>query len=242
MSVLGGCQKSRVDYTIDSTLLPFTATLTRRRRNNSVRNYCFLRAQVKIHFLIKDVFERRTSTGGDAFFRIIELEATKFVLFSVSTLTETICWKIWAKPLCVVSRNVVLSLRARSKTSLLKLPIILAPPSQKQQNTLRSWNPSNYAFQKSLPSYGLYQLSQTFLLSFSCFFEFSSFLFNSFSSLVIWASNPFFSFCHCCLRTKTHELISWQHFKKTSILNYTVCGPWSATKNYYQELFTWNKT
>ena len=40
--------------------MPFTVTLTRRRRNNFVRNYCFQRAQVKIQFsqgsLRKDVF------------------------------------------------------------------------------------------------------------------------------------------------------------------------------------------
>ena len=96
--------------------------------------------------------------------------------------------------------------------SSFKLTIILAPPSQKQQQNALALNHSNYAFQKLLLWNGLYQISQTFLLSFSCFFEFSSFLFNSFSSLVIWASNPFFSFCHCCLRTKTHELISSHHY------------------------------
>ena len=77
--------------------MPFTVTLTRRRRNNFVRNYSFPRAQVKIEFaqgsLRKDIFKRRTPTGSNAFPRIIELETTKYVLLSVSTLTKAILGK-----------------------------------------------------------------------------------------------------------------------------------------------------
>ena len=133
-----GVRKAGFDCTIDSTLLPFTGTLTRRRRNNFVRNYCFLRAQVKIQFLRKDVLERRTSTGSDAFFRIIELEATKFVLLSVSTLTEIICSKIWAKPHCIVTQNLVLSLRASFKKRLYLKSVLFSSHRRKNNNKMHS--------------------------------------------------------------------------------------------------------
>ena len=49
--------------------------------------------------LSKDFFERRTSTETEALFFSVCLDATKFVYLSVFTFIETICAKIWAKPL-----------------------------------------------------------------------------------------------------------------------------------------------
>ena len=54
---------------------------------------------MKLWRLSKDVFERRTSNGSESFSLIVCLDDTKFVLFRVFTLIETICPKMWAKPL-----------------------------------------------------------------------------------------------------------------------------------------------
>jgi len=44
-------------------------------------------------------FERRTSTGSEAFSLFICLEATKFVLLSFFSLIKTIYLRVWTKPL-----------------------------------------------------------------------------------------------------------------------------------------------
>jgi len=49
--------------------------------------------------LSKGVFERRTSTGSKAFFRLIYLDATTFVLLCFFPLVQTFCLKILAKTL-----------------------------------------------------------------------------------------------------------------------------------------------
>ena len=49
--------------------------------------------------LTKGVFERHTSTGSEAFSFIMRLDATKYVLLSVFTLTETIWQNIGSIPL-----------------------------------------------------------------------------------------------------------------------------------------------
>ena len=46
-----------------------------------------------IGILSSEVFERRTSIGSEPFSLLICLDATKFLLLSVFTLTETICPK-----------------------------------------------------------------------------------------------------------------------------------------------------
>ena len=58
-----------------------------RERINSIREFS------------KDVYEQCTSTGNEAFSLLICLDAFKFVLLSSFTLIETICPKMWAKPL-----------------------------------------------------------------------------------------------------------------------------------------------
>ena len=58
---------------------------------------CFLKWQ--IGSLSSDVFERRSSTGSEPFYLFKCHDATRSVLLSVFTLTETICPKIGSKSL-----------------------------------------------------------------------------------------------------------------------------------------------
>ena len=48
---------------------------------------------------IRRFLESRTSTGSETFSILIYLGTVKFVLLSIFTLIETICLKIWTKPL-----------------------------------------------------------------------------------------------------------------------------------------------
>ena len=74
--------------------------------------------------LSSDVFERRTPTGSKPFSLLISLDATVFLLPSVLILIETICPKICSKSwLKSAKRPLPVDVR-RSKTSLLKLPIV----------------------------------------------------------------------------------------------------------------------
>lgn len=70
----------------------------------------------------KDVSGRRTSTGSEACCLLIFLEATKFVLLSIFTLTETNCHNIWKK-LLPSDKMASSGWRAWLQTSLLKLPV-----------------------------------------------------------------------------------------------------------------------
>ena len=73
--------------------------------------------------LSKDVFERRTSTGSEAFSLFICLDANKFVLLSSLSLIKTIYLRVSTKPpLNDAKRPLPVDVR-RSKTLLLKLPI-----------------------------------------------------------------------------------------------------------------------
>ena len=58
----------------------------------SVSSVCQL-----IGSLSSEVFEGRTSIGSEPFSLLICLDATKFILLSVFTLTETICPRICSK-------------------------------------------------------------------------------------------------------------------------------------------------
>ena len=73
--------------------------------------------------LSKAVFERRTSTGREAFSLLTRLGATRFVLLSVLTRIETIYSKICAQPLPKYEKFPLPVDVRRSKTALLKLPI-----------------------------------------------------------------------------------------------------------------------
>ena len=79
-------------------------------------------------FLISELKQRRllprAPTSIESCFSLICLDATKLVLLSVFTLKETICPKIWLESL---PKNAISPLPVdvrRSKTSLLKRPIL----------------------------------------------------------------------------------------------------------------------
>ena len=76
--------------------------------------------------LSKDVFERRTSTGSEAFSLLICLDANKFVLLSFFSLIKTIYPRVSTKPLPNDAKSPLPVDVRRSKTLLLKLPIF--PP------------------------------------------------------------------------------------------------------------------
>ena len=79
---------------------------------------------VSLGSLSSDVFERRTSTGSEPFSLLVRLHATVFVLPSVLILIETICPKICSKSRLKCAKSPFPVDVRRSKTSLLKLPII----------------------------------------------------------------------------------------------------------------------
>ena len=72
--------------------------------------------------LSKDVFERRTSTGSEAFSLFIYLGANKFVLLSFFSLIKTIYRRVSTKPLPNDAKSPLPVDFRRSKTPLLKLP------------------------------------------------------------------------------------------------------------------------
>ena len=74
--------------------------------------------------LSSDVFELRTSTGSEPFSLLVSLDATVFILPSVLILKETICPKICSKSRLKCAKSPFPVDVRRSKTSLLKLPII----------------------------------------------------------------------------------------------------------------------
>ena len=58
------------------------------------------------------------SSRNEAFSLLIDLDAAKFVLLTFFTFIETICLKIWAKPLPKNARSPLLVDVRHSKTSL----------------------------------------------------------------------------------------------------------------------------
>ena len=72
--------------------------------------------------LSKDVFERRTSTGSEAFSLFICLETTKFVLLSFFSPIKTIYLRVSTKPQPNAAKSPLPVDVRRSKTLLLKLP------------------------------------------------------------------------------------------------------------------------
>ena len=73
--------------------------------------------------LSKDIFERRTSTGSEAFSLFICLDANKLVLLSFFSLLKTIYPRVWTKPLPNDAKSPLPVDVRRSKTLFLKLPI-----------------------------------------------------------------------------------------------------------------------
>ena len=73
--------------------------------------------------LSKDVFERRTSTGSEAFSLFIYLDANKLVLLSFFSLFKAIYPRVSTKPLSNDAKSPLPVDIRRSTTLLLKLPI-----------------------------------------------------------------------------------------------------------------------
>ena len=76
--------------------------------------------QESIGNLSKDVFERRTSTGSEAFFLFICLDAIKFSSLTFFSLLKTIYPRVLTKPLPNDAKSPVPVDVRRSKTLLLK--------------------------------------------------------------------------------------------------------------------------
>ena len=72
--------------------------------------------------LSKDVFERHTSTGSEAFSLLICLDAIKFVLLSFFSLIKTIYPRVSTEPLPNDAKSPLPVDVRLSKTLLLKLP------------------------------------------------------------------------------------------------------------------------
>ena len=72
--------------------------------------------------LSKDVFERRTSTGSEAFSLFICLDTTKFILLSFLSPIKTIHPTVSTKPQPNAAKSPLPADVRRSKTLLLKLP------------------------------------------------------------------------------------------------------------------------
>ena len=86
--------------------------------------------------LSKDVFERRTSTGSEAFSLFIYLDANKLVLLSFFSLFKAIYPRVSTKPLSNDAKSPLPVDIRRSKTLLLKLPNIYATTSLKEKRIL----------------------------------------------------------------------------------------------------------
>ena len=81
--------------------------------------------QVILGSLSKDVFEPRTSTWSEVFSLFTCLDANKFVLLSFFSLIKTIYPRVWTKPLQGDAKSPLPVDVLRSKTPLLKLPILV---------------------------------------------------------------------------------------------------------------------
>ena len=81
--------------------------------------------KIELGSLSKDVFERSTSTGSEAFSLFIYLDANKFVLLSFFSLIKTIYQRVSTKPLPNDAKSPLPVDVRRSKTPLLKLPNVL---------------------------------------------------------------------------------------------------------------------
>ena len=93
------------------------------QRDGCIHCNCIGVSHVLLRTLSKDVFERRTLTGSEAFSLFICLDANKFVLLSFFSLITTIYLRVSTEPL---PNDAITPLPVDvrcSKTLLLKLPI-----------------------------------------------------------------------------------------------------------------------
>ena len=93
---------------------------------NTVKLYAAVygNREVTLGSLSKDVFERRTSAGSEAFFLFICLDANKFSSLTFFSLAKTIYPRVLTKPLPNDAKSPLPVDVRRSKTLLLKFPII----------------------------------------------------------------------------------------------------------------------
>ena len=92
--------------------------------SNKISNNLFLSPQPPYdteESLSKGVFERRTSTGSEAFFLLTCLDDRKFVFLSFFTVIEVIWRKIWAKPPFKNEKKRPLPVSVRRSKTLLKV-------------------------------------------------------------------------------------------------------------------------
>ena len=96
----------------------------RKQNNNFKKKKIAARAPLfsAVGTLSKDVFERRTSTGSEAFSLFICLDANKLVLLSFFSLLKTIYPRVSTKPLPNDAKSPLPVDVRLSKTLLLKLP------------------------------------------------------------------------------------------------------------------------
>ena len=85
--------------------------------------------------LSKDVFEPRTSTGSEAFSLFICLDANKLVLLSFFSLLKTIYPRVSTKSFPSDAKSPLPVDVRRSKTLLLKLPIVTSLFNQKRERS-----------------------------------------------------------------------------------------------------------
>ena len=98
--------------------------------------------------LSKDVFERRTSTGSEAFSLFICLDTTKFVLLSFFSPIKTIYLRVSTKPQPNAAKSQLPVDVRRSKTLLLKLPITI-PTTWERDNEINIGGLDNYSIGQS---------------------------------------------------------------------------------------------
>ena len=101
-------------------------------RENAVAVVIVLRVLVRIGSLSRDVFERSTSTGSELFSLLVCLDANKFVLLSFFSPLKTIYSRVSTKPLPNDAKSSLPVDVRRSKTLLLKLPIVLVAETSYQ--------------------------------------------------------------------------------------------------------------
>ena len=92
-----------------------------------------------------NVFERRTSTGSEAFFLFLCLDAIKFSLLTFFSLLKTIYPRVLTKPLLNDAKSPLPVDVRRLKTLLLKVPnqlALLRPRLYKEKLFLEGWSPS----------------------------------------------------------------------------------------------------
>ena len=94
-------------------------SVTGNENDKSIKSY-----SAPLRSLSKGVFERRRSTGSEAFSLFTCLDGNKFVLLSFFSLVKTIYSRVSTKPLPNDAKSPLPVDIRRSKTLLLKLPTI----------------------------------------------------------------------------------------------------------------------